>query len=201
MGGRMNIGIDIDNVISNFNEVLLEEFLIHDKEIRNSGIINENADYITRGMFDWSQKEVDEFYKNNIERIAKKLTTIDGAKDIIDKLKRDGHKIFIITGRDNGEYSDPYDMTKEWLKKFDIYYDKLILTNSYKNDEHCKTAKCKEFNIDIMIDDSAHICKDCIENNITTLLMDTPYNKKETIQRVYNWNEIYSFITNYKKRK
>ena len=57
----MNIGIDVDNVISNFNEDLLEEFLIHDKEIRNSGIINENADYITRGMFDWEQKEVDEF--------------------------------------------------------------------------------------------------------------------------------------------
>ena len=28
---QMNIGIDIDNVVSNFNEVLLNEFLIHDK--------------------------------------------------------------------------------------------------------------------------------------------------------------------------
>lgn len=37
----MNIGIDIDNVLSNFNDELLKEFLKHDKEIRNSGIINE----------------------------------------------------------------------------------------------------------------------------------------------------------------
>ena len=38
----MMIGIDIDNVISNFDEALLKEFLNHDKEIRNTGIINKN---------------------------------------------------------------------------------------------------------------------------------------------------------------
>ena len=36
----MKIGIDIDNVISNFNDTLLTEYLLHDKELRNSGIIN-----------------------------------------------------------------------------------------------------------------------------------------------------------------
>ena len=71
---QMNIGIDIDNVISNFNEILLNEFLIYDKDLRNSGIINANADYITKGMFDWAKEELDEFYMSNIERIAKKLT-------------------------------------------------------------------------------------------------------------------------------
>ncbi len=44
----MNIGIDIDNVISNFDEVLKKEFLIHDKELRNTGIINAKA-YMTKG--------------------------------------------------------------------------------------------------------------------------------------------------------
>ena len=39
----MNIGIDIDNVISNFNEALLKEYLLHDKELRNSGIINKKC--------------------------------------------------------------------------------------------------------------------------------------------------------------
>lgn len=197
----MRIGIDIDNVISNFDEELLKEYIKHDEELRSTGIINTNADYIRRGMFDWTEDEEKTFYKENIERIAKNLNIIDGAKEYIDKLKQDGHKIYIITGRDNGDYSDPYTMTKEWLKKFNIYYDKLILTNTYKNDKHGKTEKCKEYNIDIMIDDSWHICRDCIENNITTLLMDTQYNREEDIKRVYNWKEIYDFITNYKKKK
>lgn len=195
----MRVGVDIDNVISNFDEELLKEFLIEDKNKRNKGIINKDADYITRGMFDWSTDEISHFYKNNIEKIVKNLSVIDEAKYYIDKLKEDGHYICIITGRDNGEYKDPYNMTKEWLDKNKINYDKLILTDAYKNDKHGKTEKCKEFNIDIMIDDSVHICEDCTKGGITTLLMDTPYNKKiDNMIRVNNWKEIYEFITNYR---
>ena len=69
----MKIGIDIDNVISNFNNTLLEEYLLHDKTLRNSGVINKNADYIRNGMFDWTENEELTFYKKNIERIAKNL--------------------------------------------------------------------------------------------------------------------------------
>mgnify|MGYP002525494154 FL=1 len=53
-----------------------------------------------------------------------------------------------------------------------------------------------------MIDDSREICKECFQNNITTLIMDKPCNREiKEITRVYNWKEIYEFITNYKKRK
>ena len=197
----MRLGIDIDNVISNFNEELLKEYINHDKELRNIGIINKNADYIRRGMFDWTEDEEKHFYKNNIERIVKHLNVKDGAKEYIDKLKEDGHIIYIITGRDNGEYADPYNMTKQWLDNNSIYYDELILTNAYKNDKHGKTEKCLENNIDIMVDDSVHICQDCIDNNITTLLMDTPYNKQVDIPRVHNWKELYEFICNYRPKK
>ena len=38
-----------------------------------------------------------------------------------------------------------------------------------------------------------------LENNITTLLMDTPYNKDSNITRVHNWEEIYEFITEHTK--
>lgn len=194
----MNIGIDIDNVISNFDEALVEEYLKHDNDLRGTGIVNKNL-HMTEGMFDWTEKEEREFYLANIERIVKTLDVKDGAKEYIDKLKQDGHNIFIITGRDNGEYANPVEMTQKWLNKNKIYYDKLIFTNAYKNDKHGKTEKCFENNIDIMIDDSVHICKDCMENNITTLLMDRVFTRKEKgMKRVKNWKEIYEFISNYK---
>lgn len=197
----MRIGIDIDNVISTFNEQLLEEFVKHNRELGYSDKLNENADYITRGMFNWQDEEVEKFYRDNIERIAKNLKVKDGAKEYIDKLIEDGHNIYIITGRDNGEYSDPYNMTKKWLDDNFIKYHNLILTNAYKNDKHGKTEMCLKNDIDIMIDDSIHICNDCIEHNITTLLMDTPYNKQENIPRVFDWKEIYEFVNNYKRKK
>ena len=193
----MKIGIDIDNVISNFNDALLNEYLLHDKELRNSGIVSKNAEYIREGMFDWNEDEEISFYKNNIERIAKKLEVIAGAKEYIYKLHEDGHFIYIITGRDNGEYTEPYNMTKEWLDNNNIYYDDLILTDAY--DKHAKTEKCLEYNIDIMIDDSIRICSDCIKNGITTILMDTLYNRYSNIQRVKSWKEFYGYVSNKKE--
>ena len=89
----MKIGIDIDNCISNFDDVLLKEYLKHDKELRNTGIINDKPYYITVGMFDWSKEENDEFYNNNIQRIAMSLKPLNNAKEVIDKLKADGKSI------------------------------------------------------------------------------------------------------------
>ena len=195
----MRIGIDIDNVISSFDNALLKEYLKHDKTLRNTGIINENADYIRRGMFDWTEEEENAFYQENIERIAKNLKVKDGAKEYIDKLKEDGHAIYIITGRDNGEYSNPYTMTKEWLDNNSIKYDKLILTNAY--DKYEKAEKSLLNNIDIMVDDSVNVCKNCIESNIKTFLMDTPYNRQANMPRVYTWKEFYEKVSNMEKKK
>lgn len=195
----MRIGIDIDNVISNFNEMLLEAYLTHDKELRNTGIINPNAKYIRTGMFDWSNEEELSFYKDNIEGIAKKLKVKEKAKEYIDRLHSDGHLIYIITGRDNGEYSEPYNMTKKWLDENNIYYDNLILTDAY--DIHAKSLECLKNDIDIMIDDSVRIYSDLITSGITTILMDTPYNRKINIKRVKNWEEFYEFVSSYKENK
>ena len=196
----MKIGIDIDNVISNFNEELLKEFIIHDKQLRNTGIINKNADYITKGMFDWSEKELNGFYYSNIERIAKNLNVIENAPEYIKKLREIGIEIYIISGRDNGEYTEPYKLTTEWLNKYHIEYDKIILTNAYNASDKAKI--CLENDISIMIDDSTSVCKDVTNCGITALLMDNPYNRKTNdFIRVYNWKEIYLYILNYKKEK
>ena len=189
----MKIGIDIDNVISNFNEELLKAYIEHDKELRNTGIINKNAEYIRNGMFDWTDEEEKTFYKENIERIAINLKAIEGASKYIKKLKQDGHTIYIISGRDNGEYTDPYNMTKNWLEKYDIVYDKLFLVDAYNY--HSKTEICLENNVDIMIDDSKRMCTDIKKHGIKAFIMDTPYNKDTNeFKRVCSWKEIYKVI-------
>ena len=196
----MRIGIDIDNCISNFDDTLLKEYLKHDKELRNTGIMNENAEYLRKGMFDWTLEEENIFYNANIERIAKNLKPIENAPKYINKLKQDGHEIYIITGRDNGEYKDPYKLTKEWLNKYNIIYDKLIFTNAYNT--HEKTKICIENNIDIMIEDSTRISLDLINNGIKVYTMNTRYNQKnQTLDRVSRWKEIYERISKLNKKQ
>lgn len=189
----MKIGIDIDNVISNFDEALLNEYLLYNKKMHNNCEINKNAKNIREGMFNWDDEEERNFYKNNIERIAINLKVIEGASKYIKKLKEDGHIIYIISGRDNGDYTDPYKMTKDWLKKYDIVYDKLFLVDAC--DSHSKTVICLEQSVDLMIDDSKRMCKDLKEHNIKTFIMDTPYNRNSTeFIRVHTWKEIYKLI-------
>ena len=183
----MRIGLDIDNVISNFNDELLKEYIEHDKILRNTGIIDENAYNVTRGMFDRTKEENDDFYYNNIERIAKKLKPLPQSAEIIRRLRKDGNEIYIISSRDNGEYSNPQEMTENWLRDNKIMYDKLILT-----DKGEKGKICKENNIDIMIDDSINNCRDIVEVGIKVFLMETRFNKQTTeFEKVSNWEEIY----------
>lgn len=195
----MRIGIDIDNCISNFNDTLLKEYLKHDKTLRNTGIINENPEYLRKGMFDWTEEEEKNFYNTNIEQFAKKLKPLEDAPYYIKKLKEDGHEIYIITGRDNGEYTNPKELTKEWLAKYDIVYDKLFFTNSY--DKHAKTETCIENNINLMIEDSARISLDLISNEIKVFTMNTRYNQKnQMLDRVSKWKEIYERIEKLNKK-
>lgn len=191
----MKIGIDIDNVLSNFNDILLNDYLEHDKTLNNNGIIHKD-EYI-RKMFDWNPEYEQEYYKNNIERLATLFTPIEDSSEYINKLKNNGNEIYIISGRDNGEYSDPHNMTINWLNKYNIPYDKLVLTNAYKHQE--KADICNEFGIDIMIDDSINVCTKCNENNIECILFETPYNKKENrFNKLKNWKEIYNYINSIK---
>ena len=95
----MNIGLDIDNVITAFDSKLLKEILIEDKNKRNAGIIDKNAKHIMRGMFDWSELEMKQFFAKNMEKFAKDMIMRKNAKKYIDKLMADGHRIVLISHR------------------------------------------------------------------------------------------------------
>lgn len=194
----MRIGVDIDNVISNFDEILLKAYMEHDKTLRNRGIIHRDA--VVRKKFDWTEEEEESFYHNNLERIAQDFEPIVGSSKYIKLLRSAGHEIYIISGRNNGEYSNPYEMTKDWLKKYDIEYDKIILTNAYNT--HEKTDICLKNNIRILIDDSQRICMDAYYFGIDALIMDMPHNRYNTVlTRVHSWKEIYEYVMNYRKEK
>ena len=191
----MRIGVDIDNVLSNFNEILLNKYIEHDKSINGKGIVNQDV-YI-RNMFNWDKEYEKNFYKENIEYFASLFEPIEECSKYVKLLKEEGNTIYIISGRDNGEYSNPYKMTIDWLKKYDIVYDKLFLVDAYNS--HSKTEICLEYNIDVMIDDSKRMCKDIKDNGIRALLMDTPYNRDTNeFERVNSWKEIYNKLSNKK---
>ena len=127
-----------------------------------------------------------------IEKVISNVTPKEKAEQI-KKLKEDGHTLILITAR-GGMNRDMIKVTEERLQQNEMnIFDKYYWATENKDEV------CVKENVDIMIDDSVRICSDCIENGITTILMDTPYNRYSNIQRVKSWKEFYRYVSNNKK--
>ena len=82
------------------------------------------------------------------------------------------------------------------MDNFNILYDSLNLHISDK------LTFCKEYGIDVLIEDSYETCRELTDNGIKSILMTTKMNgdiEDKEIVRVNNWNEIYEEIEKYKK--
>lgn len=188
----MIVGLDIDNVIADLDETYLEYFLQEDKNKKNTGIINKNARHITNGMFDWSEDEVIDFISDKMDEMGDNLSVIEGAKKWIDKLKRENHKIYLLTHRKNRYWKAPENVTKKWLERNEIYYDKLIFTNTTD-----KSPECIENKVEIMFDDSVANCNSLLAAGIPCYVFKTRYNEnyKNGLKMVYNWEEVYATVS------
>lgn len=191
----MNIGIDIDNVISEFDSMILKHFLIEDKKKRNTGIINKHAEHIVRGMFDWSEDEVEDFFASNMERLAEDLKTRKNCKLYMDKLLQEGHRLYLISHRVYPHYQHAYETTLQWLQKRKINFTDLIISKAPD-----KTEECKRLKIDIMVDDRHHQCDKMVKNGIDCILMLTKYNRNVKVDypRASSWAQLYQVIAAWK---
>ena len=194
----MNIGIDLDGVLTNYRQFAIEQGQKYCRE-NNKGKLENPEAYYMKDMYNWDEETDYDFWIKNIFLYAKENPAIQGASENIKKLKEDGHTIFIITARkfatpdDNCEQEIKEKMkktVKEWLIKNKIEYDYVIFS---KED---KSKNIIENDIDVMIEDSPNNLKNL--SKLTKMICyDWPYNKgieNDNIYRCYNWNEIYDKI-------
>jgi uncharacterized HAD superfamily protein len=186
----MIIGLDIDNVISDFDGGMKPLFLKEDKNKRNTGIINKSLHYM-KGMLDWSEEEVERFLASVCEDCAKRLKIRRGAREYINKLIAEGHEIVLITYRKEPNFLNGEKTTKDWLNAKKINYHKLVLSDSPN-----KTEECKKNNIDIMFDDRAGYVYKMREGGVNCVLVLTKYNlsERKNLPHVGSWKELYDYI-------
>ncbi len=196
----MNIGIDIDDTIANTYDVLFnyaQNYTINDirKEIKNVDRNCITHMYCTE-FHNWNQKEDKEFLEKYYEKTVLNVQPKMYAVENIKKLKENGDSIYLITARFLSDKFDVEKLTKEWLEKYKIPYDKLILNSQNK------VIVAQENEIDIFIDDSIKNCTQMANAEIKTYMMDTIVNKdfeNENIERVYSWPHLYQKIESYKE--
>ena len=194
----MRIGIDIDGVLTDIEKFQLEYGSKYFYK-RNKTIVNYKG-YETTDVFGVSLTEDDEFWNNAIKEYIKEPAR-NYASEVIQKLKDDGNEIYIITARSsNLTYIDTIDteqmrnIVREWLKKYNIYYDELIFS---KED---KLEICLENKIDVMIEDKPKNIME-ISTKIPVICYHANYNDtciNDNIYRCYTWYDIYNRINNLK---
>lgn len=190
----MRIGIDIDDTTVVTVKSMIKYADIYDREQLGKKGINGNFGliqnrYYLQALYGWSTEEKFAFFDIYYKNILEECTPLPNAPEVIRKLKEEGNEIFFITARlNNVKNCDTETITQNTLNENNIPYDKLIINTSDK------LKVCKEYGIDIFVEDSYDTCKELQANGIKSYLMTTKMNENidtSDIERVSSWDEIY----------
>ena len=198
----MNIGIDIDDTISNSFESVFTSAQKFDIELGNSGDPKQygkipNHNYIETMYPHWTSEQTNLFWQKYFIDMLTIATPKDCVGEILKKLQKEKNNIILITSRYEYEEESSIikDYTQKWLAKNNIPYDKLVMNAQNK------LEASKENNIDIFIDDSIEHCRNVKNGGITAFLYTSTCNQDievSDLTRVYSWIQIYD---KYKKIK
>lgn len=186
----MRIGIDIDDTICYSIENMLPyicKFYDFDYELEKSKCLPYDAYH--------SLPNYREFANLTYESVMPNARLKENADYYINSLGELGHEIIFITARSDFGFSDPYKISKEYLEKYNIHYDKLIVAAKEKG------IVCEEEAIDIFIDDNLRNCHNVENAKIEVWLFDNVFNRVDKhFDRVMNWEDVYNRIVNKKSQ-
>ena len=118
-----------------------------------------------------------------------------GAKEILSKLKEEGHKLYIITLR--GYYrEEEITIAKEKLETLGIKFDEICWAVDKK------AKKCKELEIDVMVEDNPHNVEQFLGEKTKVLYFkEEPIREvqAENVVKVDSWMDIYREVKNFNK--
>ena len=191
----MNIGIDIDDTISNTFETFLpymKKFVEQDLNRKLDLNLSSKIDYYNIiEKYGISEEEARLFWVSYYVLILETVKPRKSAVEVINFLKEKGHKIFLITARFDDGIVDVKAITEKWLEENKINYDKLIINS------HNKLETTKQENINLFIDDSIRNCEMVSSGNIKAYMFlskNNSYYENENIEKVVSWNELYEKI-------
>lgn len=180
MGCNMKIGIDIDGVISDFVKSFIK--IVKKKynlDLREQDIYVHDL-FLVLGI---TEEEAGELIH---ETLTQDLDLIPGAKKSLNQLKRE-HEIYLLTARTE----DLINITKNWLKRKGIPYDKLLhLREGLKHQADLK--------LDIIVEDNLKDAIRWLRKSKIVIIFDHPWNRsfnvRKLFRRAYNWQEIVEVV-------
>lgn len=204
----MKIGIDIDGVLTNYNQYVIEKGKEYCKKNKINKLIHPDT-LSTIEMFGWSYYHEIKFWITHIFDYAKNNPVMENAANTIKKFKKEGYEIYIITSRylaasKREKQTIPVmflkkkmrSSVKKWLKDNNIIYDHIVFLKD-------KRKYIANNHIDIMIEDNPNNIK-----NFSTITKVICYHwgynaniEGKNIIRCYNWKQIFEEIRKLSKER
>lgn len=177
----MRIGIDIDDTIATTFEDILPHMLDY-FHLKDDDLYYEKSGYYQH-ILGVTDLEFFKYTKEYYDQLIPEVGLKPDCREVLTRLKNKGYEIILITSRSKDTFQDPEGVTLSWLKKYEIPYDKLILSALNKKDI------CEQEKIDVFIDDSVRHCMDVSTLGIPVYLMDSVTNRHQECfcPRVYDW--------------
>ena len=184
----MNIGIDIDDTLTNTKELQIKYWQEYFFKKPHSNYTKE----LPSNINDFGDDYIGTFWDNYREALFAPPIK-ENASLIIKKLNQEGHQLCIITSRPDNKYPNLKKRILTWFQENDINITEI---NTNIRD---KALFCKEHNIDLLIDDSITHIKNATEYNIKTILFNKIPQYKGL--KTDNWLELYNIIHTIKTPK
>lgn len=162
-------GLDLDEVILNFNQIAIERFNEkYDADFSKSSIHD----------FDWYRNlynlSADQFYRDIIElRLFEDARPLEGSIEAVDLLKSKGAHVSIVTSR--GFHPEARAITTKWLERNKVKFDRLEIVG------HNKSKSCYfRYPVDIFVDDHIKNHEDMIKSGLS----------RKNIVIANKWNDV-----------
>lgn len=203
MNKGLNIGIDIDGVLGDFNSVY---WVWHNENFGTD--INPNTDCTE---YDYSKilkaKGFDIDLQTEVNRIGEFLENCDlvesiplipGSRKGVEQLHEIAN-LYVITAR----FVHAKESTERWIQSnYPDLFKKVISTGSSYGVNKFQLTKAmvgQQYKLDWMIEDAVYHAKEMLEIGAQVVLLEQPWNKDvefkhENLYRVKDWNEVVECI-------
>jgi len=185
----VRIGIDIDGTMSEYDNIIIQT-------AREYGLKIDHPSYYIHDAYNISKAEEDKYWAKYYDKIQGNPGARANVREAINLLHKRGFEIWIVTGR--SELDLPLNSnlniissSLDWLKKENIYYDKIFfrITN--------KGVFASKYHLGYMIEDSPEQIIYLNKHNIKTIIMNCSYNRNMQLNNTWhcdNWNSVNGLI-------
>ena len=181
----MKIAVDLDDTLSVVDRVTQAQ-----EYIGRTGLPfklkNRNAHSIV-DVFDWELADVLRFVRSGGFTVFTEAKPRGGARDSLLAFKEAGHTVTVLTARTKEWFSDPAQLSRDWLEKHRIPYDDIVAEVTEKG------AWCAERGYGALIDDSLGTCLSAQAQGVNAILVVDESNRDRAAEVRYRgetWKEI-----------